>query len=54
MRKGVPVVVDAAAQIRPKDGLRSDIAARADLVAVSGGKALGNRTLPASCAVDVT
>ncbi len=39
--KGVPVVVDAAAQLPPKAGLRSYIAAGADLVAFSGGKALG-------------
>jgi L-seryl-tRNA(Ser) seleniumtransferase len=39
--KGVPVVVDAAAQLPPKAGLRSYIAAGADLVAFSGGTALG-------------
>ena len=39
--KGVPVVVDAAAQLPPKAGLRSYIAAGADLVAFSGGKAIG-------------
>jgi L-seryl-tRNA(Ser) seleniumtransferase len=39
--RGVPVVVDAAAQLPPKSGLRSFIAAGADLVAFSGGKALG-------------
>ena len=39
--RGVPVVVDAAAQLPPKSGLRSYIAAGADLVAFSGGKALG-------------
>ncbi|HEX5080024.1 MAG TPA: aminotransferase class V-fold PLP-dependent enzyme [Geminicoccaceae bacterium] len=39
--KGVPVVVDAAAQLPPKANLRSYLAAGADLVAFSGGKALG-------------
>ena len=39
--RGVPVVVDAAAQLPPKQGLRAYIAAGADLVAFSGGKALG-------------
>jgi L-seryl-tRNA(Ser) seleniumtransferase len=39
--RGVPVVVDAAAQLPPKSGLRSYIAAGADLVAFSGGKAMG-------------
>jgi D-glucosaminate-6-phosphate ammonia-lyase len=39
--KGMPVVVDAAAQLPPKANLRSYIAAGADLVAFSGGKALG-------------
>jgi D-glucosaminate-6-phosphate ammonia-lyase len=39
--RGVPVLVDAAAQLPPKAGLRSFIAAGADLVAFSGGKALG-------------
>ncbi len=39
--RGVPVLVDAAAQLPPKSALRSFIAAGADLVAFSGGKALG-------------
>lgn len=39
--KGVPVVVDAAAQLPPKAALRAFIAAGADLVAFSGGKAIG-------------
>ena len=39
--RGVPVLVDAAAQLPPKAALRSFIAAGADLVAFSGGKALG-------------
>jgi L-seryl-tRNA(Ser) seleniumtransferase len=39
--RGVPVLVDAAAQLPPKTALRSFIAAGADLVAFSGGKALG-------------
>jgi seryl-tRNA(Sec) selenium transferase len=39
--RGVPVLVDAAAQLPPKAALRSFIAAGADLVAFSGGKAIG-------------
>jgi L-seryl-tRNA(Ser) seleniumtransferase len=39
--RGVPVLVDAAAQLPPRAALRSFIAAGADLVAFSGGKALG-------------
>jgi D-glucosaminate-6-phosphate ammonia-lyase len=39
--RGVPVVVDAAAQLPPQAALRSFIGAGADLVAFSGGKALG-------------
>jgi D-glucosaminate-6-phosphate ammonia-lyase len=39
--RGVPVLVDAAAQLPPKAALRSFIAAGTDLVAFSGGKALG-------------
>ena len=38
---GVPVLVDAAAQLPPADNLRRFIAAGADLVAFSGGKAIG-------------
>ncbi len=37
----VPVLVDAAAQLPPADNLRRFIAAGADLVAFSGGKAIG-------------
>jgi D-glucosaminate-6-phosphate ammonia-lyase len=37
---GKPVIVDAAAELPPADGLRSYIAAGADLVAFSGGKHL--------------
>jgi L-seryl-tRNA(Ser) seleniumtransferase len=40
-RAGVPVLVDAAAQLPPADNLRRLIAAGADLVAFSGGKAIG-------------
>jgi L-seryl-tRNA(Ser) seleniumtransferase len=39
--RGVPVLVDAAAQLPPKAALRSFVAAGADLVAFSGGKAIG-------------
>jgi D-glucosaminate-6-phosphate ammonia-lyase len=39
--RAVPVLVDAAAQLPPKAALRSFIAAGADLVTFSGGKALG-------------
>jgi D-glucosaminate-6-phosphate ammonia-lyase len=39
--KGVPVLVDAAAQLPPRSNLRHFIATGADLVAFSGGKAIG-------------
>jgi D-glucosaminate-6-phosphate ammonia-lyase len=39
-RRGVPVIVDAAAQLPPVDNLRRFTADGADLVAFSGGKAL--------------
>ncbi|MCB2052696.1 MAG: hypothetical protein KDE35_00455 [Geminicoccaceae bacterium] len=39
--RGVPVLVDAAAELPPKANLRRFIEAGADLVAFSGGKALG-------------
>ncbi|MFO1079428.1 MAG: aminotransferase class V-fold PLP-dependent enzyme [Reyranellaceae bacterium] len=39
--RGLPLIVDAAAQLPPKANLRRFIAAGADLVAFSGGKALG-------------
>ncbi|MCC6470986.1 MAG: hypothetical protein IT563_21900, partial [Alphaproteobacteria bacterium] len=39
--KGVPVLVDAAAQLPPVENLRRFIAEGADLVAFSGGKAIG-------------
>jgi len=38
---GVPVLVDAAAQLPPLSNLRGFLAAGADLVAFSGGKAIG-------------
>jgi L-seryl-tRNA(Ser) seleniumtransferase len=38
---GVPVLVDAAAQLPPAANLRRFVAAGADLVAFSGGKAIG-------------
>ena len=38
---GVPVLVDAAAQLPPKANLRAFIEAGADLVVFSGGKAIG-------------
>ena len=38
---GLPVIVDAAAQLPPRDNLRRFISAGADLVLFSGGKALG-------------
>jgi len=38
---GLPLIVDAAAQLPPKENLRRFIALGADLVAFSGGKALG-------------
>ncbi len=40
-KHGVPVIVDAAAQLPPVANLRAFIAAGADLVAFSGGKAIG-------------
>jgi L-seryl-tRNA(Ser) seleniumtransferase len=40
-RRGVPVVVDAAAQLPPASNLTAFIAAGADLVVFSGGKAIG-------------
>lgn len=39
--KGVPVVVDAAAELPPRANLRRFIAEGADLVVFSGGKAIG-------------
>lgn len=39
--RGVPVIVDAAAQLPPQGNLRRFIAEGADLVAFSGGKAIG-------------
>ena len=39
--RGIPVLVDAAAQLPPQDNLRRFITEGADLVAFSGGKALG-------------
>jgi L-seryl-tRNA(Ser) seleniumtransferase len=39
--KGVPVIVDAAAELPPRSNLRRFIAEGADLVAFSGGKAIG-------------
>lgn len=39
--RGVPVIVDAAAQLPPATNLRHFISLGADLVAFSGGKALG-------------
>jgi L-seryl-tRNA(Ser) seleniumtransferase len=39
--RGLPVIVDAAAQLPPRANLRRFIAAGADLVVFSGGKALG-------------
>ncbi len=39
--RGIPVLVDAAAQLPPQDNLRRFISEGADLVAFSGGKALG-------------
>jgi L-seryl-tRNA(Ser) seleniumtransferase len=40
-RYGVPVIVDAAAQLPPRANLRRFIAQGADLVAFSGGKVIG-------------
>jgi len=39
--RGIPVIVDAAAQLPPKSNLLSIVSDRADLVAFSGGKAIG-------------
>ena len=39
--RGIPVIVDAAAQLPPQSNLKHFIAEGADLVAFSGGKALG-------------
>ena len=39
--RGLPVIVDAAAQLPPRENLRRFIAAGADLVVFSGGKAIG-------------
>ncbi|WP_395688272.1 aminotransferase class V-fold PLP-dependent enzyme [Aestuariivirga sp.] len=39
--RGVPVIVDAAAQLPPQDNLKRFIAEGVDLVAFSGGKAIG-------------
>lgn len=39
--RGVPVIVDAAAELPPASNLRAFIAAGADLVSFSGGKAIG-------------
>ena len=39
--RGVPVIVDAAAQLPPKESLRRFVSLGADLVAFSGGKAIG-------------
>ena len=40
-RHGLPVIVDAAAELPPASNLRAFITAGADLVAFSGGKAIG-------------
>jgi D-glucosaminate-6-phosphate ammonia-lyase len=40
-RHGVPIIIDAAAQLPPASNLKAFIAAGADLVAFSGGKAIG-------------
>lgn len=40
-RRGIPVIVDSAAQLPPATNLRAFIAAGADLVVFSGGKAIG-------------
>lgn len=41
LARGVPVIVDAAGQLPPQSNLKRFIAEGADLVAFSGGKALG-------------
>jgi L-seryl-tRNA(Ser) seleniumtransferase len=38
--RGLPVLVDAAGELPPRSNLRSIVAAGADLVAFSGGKAI--------------
>ena len=40
-RHGLPVLVDAAGRLPPRENLRTFVAAGADLVAFSGGKAIG-------------
>jgi D-glucosaminate-6-phosphate ammonia-lyase len=40
-KHGLPLIADAAAQLPPKSNLRAFIAAGADLVVFSGGKAIG-------------
>jgi L-seryl-tRNA(Ser) seleniumtransferase len=40
-RRGLPVIVDAAAQLPPRRNLKTFIEAGADLVVFSGGKAIG-------------
>ncbi|HET8629999.1 MAG TPA: aminotransferase class V-fold PLP-dependent enzyme [Thermomicrobiales bacterium] len=40
-RHGLPVIVDAAAALPPRENLRRFVAAGADLVTFSGGKAIG-------------
>jgi L-seryl-tRNA(Ser) seleniumtransferase len=40
-QRDVPVIVDAAAQLPPKENLRRFVSLGADLVAFSGGKAIG-------------
>jgi L-seryl-tRNA(Ser) seleniumtransferase len=40
-RRGVPVIVDAAGQLPPAENLKRFVAQGADLVAFSGGKAIG-------------
>ncbi|MBM3532385.1 MAG: aminotransferase class V-fold PLP-dependent enzyme [Alphaproteobacteria bacterium] len=40
-RRGVPVIVDAAGQLPPAENLKKFVAQGADLVAFSGGKAIG-------------
>ena len=40
-QRGIPLIVDAAAQLPPRDNLRQLLAMGADLVCFSGGKAIG-------------
>jgi len=40
-QRGIPVIVDAAAELPPPENLRALVAAGADLVAFSGGKHIG-------------